>query len=343
MPSPANIADVANHGAVILGKAVVCDGFYASASIRVQSHIHSDHMNGFNSSKLFQTIVCSEPTKALLIAELNADLPYRPTIKTVGDSGFDFDGGRINLVSSGHILGAVQTRVEYDSGLCIGYSGDFNWPLENVIQVEELVVDSTYGSPNGAKKFPQEQVKSRFLEIVGSSLATGSVHIKGGRGTIHRAAELLFDQFKVPMVGSAAVCRDVKVYRNYGYAIDDIANVDSPEFEPIEAGAPHIRLYSLGDSDPVGIIGQTVLYLSAYWSQETDPLLTIAADRYRLAMSDHADFEGTLAYVVATGAKRVVTDNTRGGHAITLAGEINRRLNIEARPSTTSPRHIWGT
>lgn len=61
------------------------------------------------------------------------------------------------------------------------------------------------------------------------------------------------------------------------------------------------------------------------------------ADHYKPRLSNHADFEETLAYVRETGAKRVVTDNTRS-HGCELALALNERLSgVEASPSTNRP------
>jgi Cft2 family RNA processing exonuclease len=73
-----------------------------------------------------------------------------------------------------------------------------------------------------------------------------------------------------------------------------------------------------------------------------DPVLEYSEASFRVAMSDHADFPGTLEYVKATGAQYVVTDNTRAGHAVLLAQEIQRRLGIRARPSANRPSNDWG-
>ena len=334
--------EVSSSGAIILGSKVACDGFFAKASIRVQSHIHSDHMSDFNRSKLCQTIVCTEQTRDLLIAQRNADIQIRSNIRPVRSESYNFDGGKIDLVASGHMLGSVQTRVEYDDGLTVGYSGDFNWPLDNVIQVEQLVLDGTSSTPNGPKRFPAKLIRERFLDIVGTGIANGPVHIIGGRGTINRAAQFLFGEFNVPLIGPNELCKEIDVYRKYGYAIDNIVNTNTADSEKIMAVGPYIRLYGLGDTDPVGIVGGTVLWMSAYMSNDKDPILTLADYRYRLAMSDHADFEGTLEYVSASGAKNVVTDNSRGGKAITLAQEIEQRLGIKSRPSKGTNPHDWG-
>lgn len=62
---------------------------------------------------------------------------------------------------------------------------------------------------------------------------------------------------------------------------------------------------------------------------------------YSVALSNHADFEGTLEYIIATGAKRVVTDNTRG-NGVELALAIQKRLGIEAKPSSNLDSREWG-
>ena len=43
--------DVSGSGAVMLENLVSCDGFNNDYPIRVQTHVHEDHMYGFNSSK----------------------------------------------------------------------------------------------------------------------------------------------------------------------------------------------------------------------------------------------------------------------------------------------------
>ena len=82
--------------------------------------------------------------------------------------------------------------------------------------------------------------------------------------------------------------------------------------------------------------------MSAFMSRKDDPVLEYTDRSYRVALSNHADFNGTLEYVEATGAKFVVTDNTRGGHPLELALAIRARLGIEARPSSQEYTREWG-
>ena len=185
--------DVSMSGAVMLGSHVCCDGFLRVASVRVQTHIHLDHLDGFRvEQRRFQTIVTSEGTMALLCGKLNADLPYRSNIISLpSDATVSFGKTSITLVPSGHMLGCCQVAVVTSDGLRLGYSGDFQWPWDKVIEVEELVVDSTYGSPDSVRNYTQGECRSPTLELVRQRLARGPVHIYAHRGTMQRALQLL--------------------------------------------------------------------------------------------------------------------------------------------------------
>ena len=146
--------DVLASGAVCLGDNVVCDGFVQGRDYRVQTHLHDDHMAEFDRSKGLQDLFLSPESLDLLVAERNADIPYRRNFHAV-ERGIEHvlpDGSKLTLVPSNHMLGACQVALELPNGRRVGYSGDFGWPLDEVIQVDELVVDSTYGSPDSIRQ-----------------------------------------------------------------------------------------------------------------------------------------------------------------------------------------------
>ncbi|KKK56675.1 hypothetical protein LCGC14_3062140, partial [marine sediment metagenome] len=107
-----NLIDVNSRGAVILGPEVVCDGFRYNAKCRVQTHVHTDHMDNFDTSKGHQDIYVSNESYDLLVLEKNADLPYRNNFISLNYSEPNGVGDcEIELISSGHMLGTVQTKV----------------------------------------------------------------------------------------------------------------------------------------------------------------------------------------------------------------------------------------
>jgi putative mRNA 3-end processing factor len=334
--------DVFPSGTVVLGQRISCDGFHRDYEVRVQTHVHSDHMDNFNTSKGSQNIFMSEPTRKLLVCEFDADLPYRENVyslemgkpRTVGDD-------QVTLLHSGHMLGSVQVAVQLANGMRLGYSGDFRWPLEEVIEVDALVIDSTYGSPERKREYTQEEAEERFLNLVHGRVKLGPVFIKAHRGTIQRALQILTGQVDCPIIGSARLCNEVEVYRQHGYGIGAVCLNTSEEGRTHLRSGRFIRFYGTGDEFPVQIAKGSTITLSAYMSRPDDPVMEYSDIAFSVALSNHADFVGTLEYIKATKAKYVVTDNTRG-HAAELALEVTRQLGIPARPSSTTYSREWG-
>jgi hypothetical protein len=67
-------------GVILLGQDVSCDGFHRDYRVRVQTHVHVDHMSHFETSKGLQDIILTDATFQLLNAEFNADIPVRNNI-----------------------------------------------------------------------------------------------------------------------------------------------------------------------------------------------------------------------------------------------------------------------
>jgi putative mRNA 3-end processing factor len=340
MPYP---IDVAMSGAVSLGPNVVCDGFLLACKARVQTHMHLDHMASFETSKGFQDILLSGATYQLLCLERNADLPYRSNLRVLPE-GRSYAVGEsvVTVQSSGHMLGAIQVQVELQDGRRVGYSGDFQWPLYKVIAVDALVLDGTYGSPASVREYSQGEAETRFLELVHGSLARGAIHIFAHRGTLHRALQILTGNVDAPFVASRPLCREVDLYRSFGYAVQRLLPADSPEGTEARRAGRFIWFYGTGDPRPVDIGDGVTMSLSAYLARPDDPVIQYSERAYGVALSNHADFNGTLEYVKATGAQFVVTDNSRGGKGYELALEIKSRLGIEARPSSNFETREWG-
>ena len=325
-----------------LGTDVVCDGFVDGYRFRVQTHVHDDHMSDFERSKGMQDLFFSPETFALLVAEMNADLEYRTNLHQVarGSPRHLDDGSLLKLLPSEHMLGACQVAVELRNGVRVGYSGDFSWPLNETISVDELVVDSTYGSPNSVRRYTQDEAEQRLIELVCERLRYGSVHVNAYRGTIERVLQSLGGNVGVPIVATHQLIREANVYRAYGFAAEDLIPLDSDAGRAAVAQRAYVRLYSKGDGFGKERIEGTTVTISAYMADPNYPLVTYSDRAYKVALSNHADFAGTLEYVRATGAQRVVTDNTRN-HGVELALAIKHRLGVDARPSSNRVGPRW--
>jgi Cft2 family RNA processing exonuclease len=290
-------------------------------------------MDAFDTSKGNQTILASEETRQLLISTYDADLPYRNNLIGLGSGvGYDFGETTVTLAPTGHMLGSVQVMVECE-GMRLGYSGDFQWPIEDVFQVDALVVDSTAGSPRKTRSYSQGYAEERLLQLVCERLKVGPIEIQAFRGTLQRAMQVLCGNVDCPLVGSAELERELDVYRGFGYSIAPLA-------QSVPNGERCVRMFGTGDARPVVHHGTTIR-LSAYMAYGDDPVLSFSDRAYSVALCDHADFEGTLEYVAQSGAEYVVTDNSRG-EGIDLAHQIRARLGVPARPSSGEIGPGWG-
>ncbi len=334
--------DVLASGAVCLGTNVVCDGFVPGYAFRVQTHLHDDHMAYFERSKGLQDLFMSPESFALLVAERNADLEYRTNLHPVprGTTCELGDGFRLTLLASSHMLGACQVALVLPNGLRVGYSGDFGWPLDEVIEVDELVVDSTYGSPESIRHYTPADAEHCLISLVCERLRYGSVHVKAYRGTIERVLHLLGGDVGAPILATRQLIREAAVYRNHGFAAEGLVALDSADGRAAVRGRCYVRLYSKGDGFEKEQIEGTSVTISAYMADRMDPLTTYSDWAYKVALSNHADFNGTMAYVEATKARTVVTDNTRN-HGCELALAIKNRLGIDAEPSSNRLGPRW--
>ncbi len=51
----------------------------------------------------------------------------------------------------------------------LGYSGDFGWPMDEAIQVDQLVLDSTNGSVRQTRRYSEEEADEALVELVRES------------------------------------------------------------------------------------------------------------------------------------------------------------------------------
>jgi hypothetical protein len=148
-------------------------------------------------------------------------------------------------------------------------------------------------------------------------------------------------QIECPVLATRRRKLEIDVFRQFGYAIPEIVERDSKEGKELASSDRCVYLYSKNDRRPTDYGSDTSIVLSAYLSRGPSPRLDYAERSYRVALSDHADFNGCLDYVKATKAKFVLVD-TRGGRAMELAQEVSQRLAITAIAYDAIPSREWG-
>lgn len=314
---------VDSSGAVKLGEAVVADGFRRHASIRIQTHIHQDHMPRFASSKGVHDVVMHKASRDLLQLEGHPDLALRENVYGLDYGLWEHPSGiKIELADAGHMLGSAQVAIEDVDGSRMGYSGDISWPLNTVIKVDKLVVDASYGNESSVRRFPRQDAEDAFLQLISDRLHAGSVVVKAHRGTLHRAAELLTGALQCPVMVSPQVAREFDVYRKFGIPIGESATTASCDDR-------HVKLLGHRQSVDQNLHGTATTVVLSGFRMRQEPVRILAENRtYSVCLSDHADFEETLEYIEETGAQQLVVDNSRAGNAAELAIAVSERLKL---------------
>ena len=151
--------------------------------------------------------------------------------------------------------------------------------------------------------------------------------------------QVLGDSVGVPVVASRAFISRVAVHQQYGMAPMPLIDLDSKDGKYAISQRSYIRLYSRGDSFNNELTEGTTISCSAFMINGEEPLLSFSERAHRVALSNHADFNETIAYIKATGAKTIVTDNTRN-HGHDLAEAIQERCgNVFVTASSNQPVH----
>jgi putative mRNA 3-end processing factor len=336
-------------GCIGLGTKVTCDGFAVDVPIRIQTHVHYDHLTNFDRSKGAQKrIVMSEATYALLVAEGNADLPYRSSqiLRLPADGNFyNVEDVRVALFPSGHMIGGVMAVVE-ENGCKVAYTSDFSWPLTKYpTDIHTLIIDATYGNPAYRRNYNEDEIVSDLIEIVTEKARGGPVIITGHRGRLQSAASIFSSYGNLPLLLSDSVAKTFDVYAKYsGISLDRAFSFRSMEGRRIaKEGNPFIGFIEARDRvESVSFHDATRILLSAYMVPKQDPVLFHSSGLIRIALTDHADFQGTIELVKAINPQKVIADGSRGGDAEALSSYINSELRIFATAETLPVGPLWG-
>ncbi len=325
-------AEVSERGAVLLGDYVACDAFDADRPLRVVTHAHGDHLGGLRRScKSGKRVLMTSATRDL-IGVVNGSLPVDNGGVEVLDYGkmVEHDGERVTLFKADHILGAAQVVVEDEDGNKVAYTGDFRVdgtePLEDC---DVLVVEATYGNPSFKRSFKVD-VRELLVSMVEKRLRHGTVYIFGYHGKLQEVMQILHGaDVCVPFVMPKRVFRVSEVCEAHGMRLGCLAlSTEKEGRELLDKNLPCVAFYHMNARRNVGLVGSSRICVSGW--EFHSPCRQIGEREHVVALSDHSDFDGLIEYVRRCKPRRVVTDNYRVCHGVTLAREIRNRLGIDA-------------
>jgi len=320
-----------------LGKYVACDALDEVRPLRVVTHAHSDHMLGLRESLgNCEAAVMTTATKDLIDVLKGPLFLMAGEVKTLGyEEEFAYEDERVTLHYADHILGAAQVLVEDNAGMRILYTSDFKLPETLIVESDILVIEATYGNPSRTRPFTKT-VRSILVSLVEQGLKKGPVYLFGYHGKLQEVMQILHRAgIKAPFLVPEKVFRVSKICEKHGMTLGRYMLSRGEEAQSmVERREPYVAFYHMGSRWYVG--KEALRICMSGWEFE-GPYRRIADNEYVIALSDHSDFKGLIRYVKESKPKLVITDNYRVGAAVALAREIQKQLNIPARPLPNKP------
>ncbi|UCE15534.1 MAG: hypothetical protein JSV12_06575 [Candidatus Bathyarchaeota archaeon] len=333
-------AAVTERGAILLGKHVACDAFDEVRPLRVVTHAHADHMLGLRESlKNCEMAVMTQVTKDLIAVLKGPLFLTAGKVKTVRyEEEFTYRDERLILYYADHILGAAQVLVEDAEGTRILYTSDFRLPETPIVESDVLVMETTYGNPSRVRPF-KKTVKSILVSLVEQGLKKGPVYLFGYYGKLQEAMQILHRTgVRTPFVVPEKIFKVSKICEKHGMKLGRYLLSNGEEAQLMKQRLqPYVAFYHMGSRR---YVGRDALRICMSGWEFDGPYRRIAENEYVIALSDHSDFNDLIQYVKESKPKLVITDNYRAGDAVTLAREIQKQLNIPAKPLPTKTRFL---
>lgn len=326
-------ARVTKNGAILLGKYVACDGFSEASPLRVVTHAHADHMSGLRRSlKNCKMVIMTPATKGLINVLKGSSFLLAGNVKALEyGTTLVYKDERVSLHYVDHILGSAQVLVEDDEGTRSLYTSDFRLPKTPIIEADVLVIEATYGNPFRVRPFGNE-VESVLVSLVEDCLKRGPVYLFGYHGKLQEVMQILYEaKVRVPFIVPERIFHVSEICERYGMRLGNRLLLAGEEKASsiLQEGGPCVAFYHMNSRRYLGEDAFRV-YVSGW--EFSSPCRQVGEKEFRVALSDHSDFDGLLGYVKRCKPKMVITDNYRGGDAVTLAKEIQKRLGILAKP-----------
>jgi len=139
------------------------------------SHAHTDHTTNLFAAK---HVIATAETLDTLFARNGGTALRASTIEY--DQTIFLDNLRVTALNAGHVLGSAMFLLEFDDGLEVLYTGDYN-VVDSVVHraakarhADVLITEATYGSPEWV--FPERnQVHTMILEAARTELDRGRI------------------------------------------------------------------------------------------------------------------------------------------------------------------------
>jgi putative mRNA 3-end processing factor len=182
------------------------------------SHSHSDHIRGLKQARHIIATKATFDTWNARISEVASSKSVVEINDTFGQIGVN-----ITLLNAGHVLGSTMFYLEFDDGLRVLYTGDFNNVDSLVhfaarpVEADVLITEATYGTPSWS--FPRRQrVYDQILDTASKTIDEGHTPVfhAYSLGKSQEAIALLQSGGFRVISGNQTIDRVCRVYKEHG-------------------------------------------------------------------------------------------------------------------------------
>ena len=264
------------------------------------THAHSDHARW--GSKYY---LCHHLTRPILQLRLG-DNQYE---SVEWNEPVMMNGVKISLHPAGHIIGSSQIRVEYGGEVWV-VSGDYKTENDGIsgafepVRCHTFITESTFGLPIYKWK-PQDEIFSDIKKWIGANNAAGktSVLIAYSLGKAQRLLAPLAET-GLPVYLHGAVHNVHEALVNSGFDLPAVQRVIATTTKAETQGNIVIAPSGADGSSWIKKFSPYQVGVCSGWMQVRGNTRRRNADA-GFALSDHADWDGLLQAVKATGAEKV--------------------------------------
>jgi len=291
------------------------------------SHSHADHIGGLKNAG---HIIATSGTFDTLEARGNVFSKNRTLIR-IGDT-FGQIGVNITALNAGHVLGSTMFHLEFNDGLTVLFTGDFNnvdsfvHNAAEPIEADVLITEATYGQPEWA--FPERK------GVYDNILNTATTIIDEGRIPLFSAYSLGKSQEAIALLqsggfriisGNTSIDKVCSVYKKHGVDLRHYTLSSLGMSEILESGAVVVSASIRHTLNNIRRSGNTdaAKYLENKMEKYSLSGWTLGKFRERgFPLSAHTDFNGLIEFAKAV--------NPRVAYVFTgSASEFSEHLSTE--------------
>lgn len=339
MNKKALFADVTENGAVLLGESLTVDGHH-DRPFRGVTHFHADHIKDLRESLRAGLSLITTKATADALAVLGYRIDEQRKILLDYNRKIQLGNDVLSLLRAKHVFGSAQYYVETETKT-VGYTGDFKDPGRGteIMKPDILVIDTTYGDPSYVRPF-KEEVEVMFGDHVKDALTRGPVRVFGYHGKIQESMETLRRMgVDAPFLASDRVYRMTQVAIDNGMPLQKIYEANSPEGREIIKDGWYVE-FAHYNSFSRRERGRWTDFVLTGW-EFSRPVSKNYDGSYKVAFSDHADFEDTVKYIEKSSPGLVILDSSRNGSVDKLRVWIEKNLKIKALPRPNGKRDMY--